>query len=94
MPTSSSCAPTRPSGAFCAGLAKDFLTTLYLATPAPMWWRGHEREMWAHPAMQANLRYWQIATFVIVPPGVGDLSFGMIGPAVLSENRSNCSAVT
>ena len=41
---------------FAHGLANDFLTTLYLATPAPVVVApAMNSEMWAHPATQANL---------------------------------------
>jgi phosphopantothenoylcysteine decarboxylase / phosphopantothenate---cysteine ligase len=71
---------------FAHGLASDFLTTLYLATPAPVVVApAMNSEMWAHPATQANLRILADRHVHIVPPGVGDLACGMIGPGRLAE---------
>jgi phosphopantothenoylcysteine decarboxylase / phosphopantothenate---cysteine ligase len=71
---------------FAHGLANDFLTTLYLATPAPVVVApAMNGEMWAHPATQVNLRILADRYVHIVPPGVGDLACGMIGPGRLAE---------
>jgi phosphopantothenoylcysteine decarboxylase/phosphopantothenate--cysteine ligase len=71
---------------FAHGLASDFLTTLYLATPAPVVVApAMNSEMWAHLATQANLRILADRRVHIVPPGVGDLACGMIGPGRLAE---------
>jgi phosphopantothenoylcysteine decarboxylase/phosphopantothenate--cysteine ligase len=71
---------------FAHGLANDFLTTLYLATPAPVVVApAMNSEMWAHPATQANLRILADRHVQIVPPGVGDLACGMVGPGRLAE---------
>ena len=71
---------------FAHGLANDFLTTLYLATPAPaVVAPAMNSEMWAHPATQANLRILVDRGVHIVAPGVGDLACGMVGPGRLAE---------
>ena len=71
---------------FAHGLADDFLTTLYLATPAPVVVApAMNSEMWAHPATQANLRVLADRNVQIVRPGVGDLACGMVGPGRLAE---------
>ena len=71
---------------FAHGLANDFLTTLYLATPAPVVVApAMNSEMWAHPATQANLRVLAGRNVQIVPPGVGDLACGMVGPGRLAD---------
>ena len=71
---------------FAHGLANDFLTTLYLATPAPVVVApAMNSEMWAHPATQANLRVLMDHHVHVVPPGVGDLACGMVGPGRLAE---------
>jgi phosphopantothenoylcysteine decarboxylase/phosphopantothenate--cysteine ligase len=71
---------------FAHGLANDFLTTLYLATPAPVVVApAMNSEMWAHPATQANLRVLADRNVQIVPPGVGDLACGMVGPGRLAD---------
>lgn len=71
---------------FAHGLADDFLTTLYLATPAPVVVApAMNSEMWAHSATQANLRILGDRGVHIVPPGVGDLACGMVGPGRLAD---------
>jgi phosphopantothenoylcysteine decarboxylase / phosphopantothenate---cysteine ligase len=79
---------------FAHGLANDFLTTLYLATPAPVVVApAMNSEMWAHPATQANLRILADRHVQIVPPGVGDLACGMVGPGRLAEIDAIVQAV-
>jgi phosphopantothenoylcysteine decarboxylase/phosphopantothenate--cysteine ligase len=71
---------------FAHGLANDFLTTLYLATPAAVVVApAMNSEMWAHPATQANLRILADRGVHIVPPGIGDLACGMVGLGRLAE---------
>jgi phosphopantothenoylcysteine decarboxylase / phosphopantothenate---cysteine ligase len=71
---------------FAHGLANDFLTTLYLATPAPVVVApAMNSEMWAHPATQANLRILADRNVRIVAPDYGDLACGMVGPGRLGE---------
>ncbi|MDQ1451514.1 MAG: phosphopantothenoylcysteine decarboxylase / phosphopantothenate---cysteine ligase [Acidobacteriaceae bacterium] len=71
---------------FAHGLANDFLTTLYLATPAPVVVApAMNSAMWAHPATQANLRILADRHVCVVPPGVGDLACGIVGPGRLAE---------
>jgi phosphopantothenoylcysteine decarboxylase / phosphopantothenate---cysteine ligase len=79
---------------FAYGLANDFLTTMYLATPAPVVVApAMNSEMWAHPATQANLRILADRNVRIVPPGVGDLACGMVGPGRLAETEIIIQAV-
>jgi phosphopantothenoylcysteine decarboxylase/phosphopantothenate--cysteine ligase len=79
---------------FAHGLADDFLTTLYLATPAPVVIApAMNTEMWAHPATQANLRVLADRNVQIVPPGVGDLACGMVGPGRLADIEAIVKAV-
>lgn len=71
---------------FAHGIADDFLTTLYLATPAPVVVApAMNSQMWAHPAVQTNLRILADRSVRIVPPGSGDLACGMVGPGRLAE---------
>jgi phosphopantothenoylcysteine decarboxylase/phosphopantothenate--cysteine ligase len=71
---------------FTHGLANDFLSTLYLATPAPVVVApAMNSQMWAHPATQANLRVLAERNVHIVPPGVGDLACGMVGAGRLAD---------
>jgi phosphopantothenoylcysteine decarboxylase/phosphopantothenate--cysteine ligase len=79
---------------FAHGLANDFLTTLYLATPAPVVIApAMNSEMWAHPATQANLRILADRKVRIVPPDDGDLACGMVGPGRLAEIETIVKAV-
>jgi phosphopantothenoylcysteine decarboxylase/phosphopantothenate--cysteine ligase len=74
---------------FANGLANDFLTTLYLATPAPVVVApAMNSEMWAHPATQANLRILADRNVRVVPPGIGNLACGMVGPGRLAETEA------
>lgn len=76
------------------GLADDFLTTLYLATPAPVVIApAMNSQMWAHPAVEANLRILSGRNVRIVSPGIGDLACGMIGPGRLAEIETIVQAV-
>jgi phosphopantothenoylcysteine decarboxylase/phosphopantothenate--cysteine ligase len=79
---------------FAHGLANDFLTTLYLATPAPVVVApAMNSQMWAHPATQANLRILADRNVRVIPPGVGDLACGMVGPGRLAETEAIVQAV-
>src|ERR1700736_4839633 len=79
---------------FAQGLASDFLTTLYLATTAPVVVApAMNVNMWNHPATQANLKVlWQRGV-KIVEPGAGYLACGMTGAGRLAENESIVAAV-
>ncbi len=71
---------------FAHGLADDFLTTLYLATPAPVILApAMNVEMWRHPATQQNLRVLEERGHVIVAPEEGYLACGMVGAGRLAE---------
>jgi phosphopantothenoylcysteine decarboxylase/phosphopantothenate--cysteine ligase len=79
---------------FAHGLANDFLTTLYLATPAPVVVApAMNSEMWGHPATQANLRILADRNVRIVPPDEGELACGMVGPGRLAEIETIVKAV-
>ena len=71
---------------FAHGLADDFLTTLYLATPAPVILApAMNVEMWRHAATQQNLRTLEERGHVIVAPQEGYLACGMVGAGRLAE---------
>ena len=66
---------------FAQGIANDFLTTLYLATTAPVVVApAMNVNMWNHPATQANLELLRQRGVRIVEPGEGYLACGMTGP--------------
>ena len=73
---------------FAQGIASDFLTTLYLATTAPVVVApAMNVNMWEHPATQANLEILKKRGVRIVPPGTGYLACGMTGAGRLAENE-------
>src|SRR6266536_2703539 len=79
---------------FAQGIASDFLTTLYLATTAPVVVApAMNVNMWNHPATQANLQILRQRGVKIVEPGAGYLACGMTGPGRLAENEAIISAV-
>ena len=79
---------------FAQGIATDFLTTLYLATTAPVVVApAMNVNMWNHPATQANLEILRKCGVRIVEPGSGYLACGMTGPGRLAENDAIVSAL-
>lgn len=78
---------------FAQGIAGDFLTTLYLATTAPIVVApAMNVNMWNHPATQANLKILRNRGVRIVEPDTGYLACGMTGPGRLAENEAIVSA--
>jgi len=76
-------------GKFAQGIANDFLTTLYLATTAPVVVApAMNVNMWNHPATQANLEILRKRGVRVVEPGTGYLACGMTGPGRLAENQA------
>ena len=79
---------------FAQGIASDFLTTLYLATTAPVVVApAMNVNMWNHPATQANLEILRQRGVKIVEPGSGYLACGMTGSGRLAENEAIVAAV-
>ena len=75
------------------GIANDFLTTLYLATTAPLVVApAMNVNMWEHPATQQNLEVLRKRGAKIVEPGSGYLACGMTGPGRLAENEAIVAA--
>jgi phosphopantothenoylcysteine decarboxylase/phosphopantothenate--cysteine ligase len=73
-------------GKFANGIADDFLTSLYLATRAPVLVApAMNSNMLAHPAVQANLQVLQGRGVLFVEPGEGYLACGWIGKGRLAE---------
>jgi len=71
---------------FAHGLADDFLTTMYLATPAPVLLApAMNVQMWDNPATQANLQVLRDRGVRIIEPGVGELACGMVGAGRMAE---------
>ncbi len=79
---------------FAQGIASDFLTTLFLATTAPVVVApAMNVNMWNHPATQANLLTLRNRGVKIVEPGAGYLACGMTGAGRLAENETIVAAV-
>jgi phosphopantothenoylcysteine decarboxylase / phosphopantothenate---cysteine ligase len=79
---------------FAQGIANDFLSTLYLATTAPVVVAPATNvNMWNHPATQANLEILRQRGVRIVEPGSGYLACGMTGAGRLAENEAIVAAV-
>jgi len=79
---------------FSQGIASDFLTTLYLATTAPVVVApAMNVNMWNHAATQTNLEILKKRGVKIVEPGAGYLACGMTGPGRLAENETIVAAV-
>jgi phosphopantothenoylcysteine decarboxylase/phosphopantothenate--cysteine ligase len=71
---------------FSQGIANDFLTTLYLATKAPVIVApAMNVNMWEHPATRASLAILRERGVQIVEPDSGYLACGMIGAGRLAE---------
>jgi phosphopantothenoylcysteine decarboxylase/phosphopantothenate--cysteine ligase len=71
---------------FAQGIANDFLSTLYLATTAPVVIApAMNVNMWQHPATQANLEILRNSGAHIVEPGSGYLACGMVGEGRLAD---------
>jgi phosphopantothenoylcysteine decarboxylase / phosphopantothenate---cysteine ligase len=79
---------------FAQGIATDFLTTLYLATTAPVVVApAMNVNMWNHEATQANVQILRQRGVKIVEPGAGYLACGMTGAGRLAENETIVAAV-
>src|SRR5204862_4357821 len=74
---------------FAQGVANDFLTTLYLATTAPVVVApAMNVNMWEHPATQQNLETLSRRGVRVVQPDSGYLACGMTGAGRLADNES------
>ncbi|HTA57978.1 MAG TPA: bifunctional phosphopantothenoylcysteine decarboxylase/phosphopantothenate--cysteine ligase CoaBC [Candidatus Baltobacteraceae bacterium] len=79
---------------FARGLADDFLSTLYLASTAPVVLApAMNVNMWRHPATQENLAALRKRGVRIVEPGEGYLACGMTGPGRLAAQDEILKAV-
>jgi len=79
---------------FAHGIADDFLSTLYLATAAPVLVAPAMNEkMWEHPATQANLEILRQRGVRVVEPGTGDLACGTVGVGRMAEPEAIADTV-
>lgn len=76
------------------GIADDFLTTLYLATTAPVIVApAMNVNMWEHPATQENLRLLRERGTRVVSPDEGYLACGMVGAGRLAGTEAIVQSV-
>lgn len=79
---------------FVHGVADDFLSTLYLATKAPVVVApAMNVNMWEHEATQANLAELRRRGVRIVEPESGYLACGMVGAGRLAPNETIVATV-
>ena len=79
---------------FAQGIASDFLTTLYLATTAPVVVApAMNVNMWEHAATRANVEILKQRGVRVVEPDAGYLACGMTGPGRLAANETIVAAV-
>jgi phosphopantothenoylcysteine decarboxylase/phosphopantothenate--cysteine ligase len=76
-------------GKFAHGIAEDFLSTLYLATKAPVVVApAMNVNMWDHPATQENLKLLRARGVHVVDPDEGYLACGMTGAGRLAATET------
>jgi len=76
-------------GKFANGIAEDFLSTLYLATKAPVVVApAMNVHMWEHAATQRNLAILRERGVHVVEPDEGYLACGMVGSGRLAATES------
>ena len=79
---------------FARGIANDFLSTLYLASTAPVVVApAMNVNMWQHAATQENLSILGARGVRIVEPGEGYLACGMTGPGRLAGQDEIVKAI-
>jgi|HubBroStandDraft_6_1064221.scaffolds.fasta_scaffold02930_7 phosphopantothenoylcysteine decarboxylase/phosphopantothenate--cysteine ligase len=79
---------------FAYGISDDFLTTMYLATTAPVLVApAMNVNMWEHPATKANLEILRQRGVRVIEPGTGDLACGMVGAGRMAEPAAIADAV-
>ena len=81
-------------GKFAHGLADDFLSSLYLATTAPVLLApAMNTHMLEHPAVRANLQTLAARGVRVIEPGEGYLACGWVGKGRLAEPDDVVAAV-
>ena len=76
-------------GKFAHGIADDFLSTLYLATKAPVAVApAMNVNMWEHPATQENLATLRARGVHVIDPDEGYLACGMTGSGRLAATET------
>lgn len=81
-------------GKLANGITDDFLTTLYLATKAPVVIApAMNVNMWEHPTVQANVARLRERGVRVVEPDAGYLACGMRGPGRLAAEETILATV-
>ncbi len=76
------------------GLANDLLSTVLLATKAPILWApAMNTAMWEHPAVRANLERLKAFGHTIVEPAEGMLACGEAGAGKLADIERIADAI-
>ncbi len=76
------------------GMADDLLTTLCLASTAPVWLApAMNQQMFQHRATQANLRAVESLGYQLIGPESGDQACGEVGPGRMTEPDEIVSAL-
>ena len=79
---------------FAHGLADDFLSTMFLATTAPVVVApAMNVNMWEHPATRANVETLRSRGVKVIEPGSGYLACGMVGGGRLAEPAAIAAVV-
>ena len=79
---------------FAHGIADDFLTTMYLATQAPVLVApAMNVNMWNHAATRANVEILRQRGVRVIEPGTGALACGMVGAGRMAEPEAIADAV-
>jgi phosphopantothenoylcysteine decarboxylase/phosphopantothenate--cysteine ligase len=79
---------------FAHGLADDFLSTMFLATTAPVIVApAMNVNMWEHPATRANVETLRGRGVKVIEPGSGYLACGMVGGGRLAEPAAIAAVV-
>jgi phosphopantothenoylcysteine decarboxylase/phosphopantothenate--cysteine ligase len=77
-----------------AGMGDDLLTTLCLASAAPLFVApAMNQQMWAHPATQANIATLRQRGATLLGPAAGDQACGETGPGRLLEAHDIVAAL-
>ena len=80
-------------GKFAAGIADDFLSSVYLATTSPVLIApAMNSNMWDHAAVQRNLETLRARGVGVVEPGEGFLACGWMGKGRLAEPEAIVAA--
>jgi phosphopantothenoylcysteine decarboxylase len=76
------------------GLADDLLSTLFLSFSGPILMApAMNREMWAKPAVQRNVRQLRDDGFLLIDPEEGFLSCRAVGPGRMAEPETIAEAI-